>query len=135
MGAMSHRPTPFRGTIPAPWAGVLVIVLWAHGGTVVAGDLRVADLLALCDRALASGFQGPEGAACEWYAVPCACKLRDPASGSVPWCVPETESIDATRDKVLAALRADVDPSGPAEGAVAAILARLYPCASEGAVR
>jgi hypothetical protein len=122
---------PFRSTISAPWAGMLVIVLWALGGTVAAEDLRVADLLALCDRAAASGFQGPEGAACEWYAVPCACKLRDPGSGSVPWCVPASESIDATRDKVLAGLRAGVDPSGPAADAVAAILARLYPCASE----
>jgi hypothetical protein len=49
--------------------------------------------------------------------------------------VPESEFIDATRDKVLAALRAGADPSGPAADAVAAILVRLYPCASEGSGR
>lgn len=120
--------TPFHGRLLHPGVGVLAMALMAVGAPVWAGGPDVGELLALCDRAAISGFQGRDGAACEWYAVPCACKLRDPASGAEPWCVPESESIEATRDKVLAALRAGSEPSESAEDAAAATLARLYPC-------
>ncbi len=95
---------------------------WAAGPT-------VGELIGLCDRAFAQGFKGVDAAACEWYAAPCACKLRGQRTGELPWCVPDSESIDATLTKVLDALRLDADKGGPAEVAVSRVLSQIYPCA------
>lgn len=86
----------------------------------------MAILLQICDRAAAQGNRGVDGAMCEWYAAPCACKLR--GTGADPWCVPDGEDIDLTVRKVLAELRGSADPSAPAERAVPEALVRLYPC-------
>jgi hypothetical protein len=86
----------------------------------------VAVLLQVCDRAAAQGNRGVDAAMCEWYAAPCACKLR--GTGADPWCVPEGEDIDLTVRKVLAELRGSGDPTAPAERSVAEALVRLYPC-------
>ncbi len=89
----------------------------------------MAELLAVCDRAFAAGHTGLDAAACEWYAAPCACKVRDPVGGALPWCVPDSEPIDATVRKVVAALRGAQSRDTPAESEVQNILERLYPCA------
>jgi hypothetical protein len=86
----------------------------------------VAALLQVCDRAAAQGNRGVDAAMCEWYAAPCACKLR--GTGAESWCVPEGEDIGLTARKVLAELRRGADPKASAETAVAEALVRLYPC-------
>jgi hypothetical protein len=80
----------------------------------------VAQLLSVCDRALT--------AACEWFAAPCACKPRGRDGSALPWCVPDSESIDAVVRQVVTALRLAPSPDAPADAAVRDILERLYPC-------
>ncbi|WP_295880184.1 Rap1a/Tai family immunity protein [uncultured Thiohalocapsa sp.] len=89
----------------------------------------MAELLAACERGRAAGDRGVDAALCEWYAVPCDCKGRAPATGP-RWCVPAAESIDAALPKVLAALRAAPQQQAPALEVVPGIMARLYPCAA-----
>ena len=88
----------------------------------------VGDLLAACERGLAQGNTGVDSALCEWYAVPCECKLTRPNADLEPWCMPETESIDAAMLAVIGELRRKPDRSLPAEQVVPGILGRLYPC-------
>lgn len=97
-------------------------LLWAAGPT-------VGELIRLCDGAFAQGFKGVDAAACEWFAAPCACKLRGQGTGDPMWCVPDSEPIDATVNKVLEALRLDPHTWAPAEVAVSRALSQIYPCA------
>jgi hypothetical protein len=109
-----------------------VVMLLGSGGVLGAGP-SVEALLRVCDKAFEQGYSGREAAICEWYAAPCACKLREPNGGALPWCVPDAETIDATVRKVLGELRTYPDPDAQAETAVQAILERIYPCpGSEG---
>jgi hypothetical protein len=89
----------------------------------------VSALLQVCERAAAQGNRGVDAAMCEWYAAPCACKLR--GTGAEPWCVPDGEDIDTTVVKVLAELRRAADPKAPADRAVTEVLVRIYPCKAE----
>lgn len=93
---------------------------------IMAAGPSVAELVSTCDRAFARGNRGRESAACEWYAAPCACKFRDPDEPR--WCVPESESIDATVKKVVAELRHYADKKAPTNRVVPEILATIYPC-------
>jgi ribosomal protein S12 methylthiotransferase accessory factor YcaO len=87
----------------------------------------VAALLAACERGLAARNTGVDAALCEWYAVPCDCKLTRDAD--LPrWCMPADEPIERAMRRVVAGLRAHPEPGAAAEPAVAGILARLYPC-------
>ena len=92
---------------------------------VAAAGPSVAELVSVCDRASARGNTGQEAAACEWYAAPCPCKFRDPSAPR--WCVPESESIDGTVQKVVAELRR-AHKSASTDHVVPEILAELYPC-------
>jgi len=96
-----------------------------------AAEPTVAKLVATCDRALTRGNRGPEAAACEWYALPCACKLRRPDPASDPWCIPTGEAPAATIATVVEGLRPYPNQSAPVGPAVAETLARIYPCPGE----
>jgi hypothetical protein len=111
-------------------AGAALATLVTCANAIAAGP-TIGALIEVCDRAFAQGYQGLDAATCEWFAAPCACKLRDPDGSELPWCVPASESIDATVRKVLAALRRSPDRDSAAEPAVRAILTGLYPCPSE----
>ena len=111
---------------------MLPLLMLLGPGSVSAAGPSVGALLQVCDRAFEQGYTGRDAATCEWYAAPCACKLRDPNDGDLPWCVPDSETIDATVLKVVAALRAGSDPEAPAETAVHAVLEQLYPCPAPG---
>jgi hypothetical protein len=124
---MRPRRYHFRQLASALCGAVLLSVALAESDALAAGP-TVGALLEVCDRAFAQGYQGLDAATCEWFAAPCACKLRDRDGGDLPWCVPDSESIDATVRKVVAALRLSPDRDAPAEPAVQAILTRLYPC-------
>ena len=100
----------------------------AGAGPVAAAGPTVGELLSVCDRARAQGGVGIDAAACEWYAAPCACQVRDPDSGALPWCVPDTEPIDAIVRKVVGALRGGARRDVPAQAEVERALERLYPC-------
>jgi hypothetical protein len=100
----------------------------AHAQAEVPLGPTVAELLAACERGRAAGDRGVDAALCEWYAVPCDCKGKAPATGP-RWCLPAAESIDAALPKVLAALRAAPHQQAPALAVVPDIMARLYPCA------
>jgi len=113
-------------------APVLLPLLMLPGPAVLAAGPSVGALLRVCDRAFEQGYTGRDAATCEWYAAPCACKLRDPNDGDLPWCVPDSETIDTTVRKVVGALRAGSDSEAPAETAVQAVLERLYPCPASG---
>lgn len=117
--------------LSAPSRVLLLCLLlsWASG-TWSAGP-SVGELLRVCDRAFAQGFTGIDAATCEWYAAPCACKLRDPDDGALAWCVPDSESIDITVEKVVAALRRVPGKGAPAQSAVRDVLVGLYPCTGE----
>ncbi|MGE5153388.1 MAG: Rap1a/Tai family immunity protein [Bdellovibrio bacteriovorus] len=126
---MPPRQNRFRPLARA--CAVLMAALFLPPTPAVAGGPAVGDLIAVCDRAFDQGFGGVEAATCEWFAVPCGCKRQDSEDRTPPWCVPEGEPIDLTVRKVVAALRLDPNPEAPAEPAVRAALARLYPCAEK----
>jgi len=106
---------------------VICFALFAVG-MAQAAEPSVARLLATCDRGFAQGNTGVDAAACEWFAVPCACKSRY-ANGDAPgWCIPKSEPIEQTVQKVVAQLRHYPDPTAGVDSAVPAILAKLYPC-------
>jgi hypothetical protein len=96
-----------------------------------AAEPSVAKLVATCDRAQNRGNRGPEAAACEWYALPCACQLSRSGPASDPWCIPPGEAPAATIARVIEGLRPYPNQGAPAGPAVAATLARLYPCPGE----
>lgn len=113
--------------LPSPGWRTALISLAVLGTTEIAvAGPSVAELLAVCDRAFARGNSGKDAAACEWYAAPCACKLRGP--GAPRWCVPDSESIDGTVRKVLAELRRHPDQQASTDRVVPQILGRIYPC-------
>jgi hypothetical protein len=87
----------------------------------------VAALLAACERGLAAGNTGTDAALCEWYAVPCDCKLTRDA-GLARWCMPLDEPVERAMRRVVARLRTYPDPAADAPVVVAGILSRLYPC-------
>jgi len=124
------RPRPYRRLLGNARVGAVLFSLAVAQHAAIADGPTVGALIAVCDRAFAHGYQGLDAATCEWFAAPCACKLRDPDAGELPWCVPDSEPIDATVRKVVAALRLSPDRDSPAEPAVRAILMRLYPCPS-----
>jgi hypothetical protein len=109
-------------------------------GPLAAQSLSVGELTSLCARAEAAAWVGTDAAFCDWYALPCDCKLADPgqdldqdpgqAARSAPrWCLPDAEpALEVARARVLAELEQLRAPMRPAEPAVAEILARLYPC-------
>lgn len=122
----THQPLS-----PSIRGGLLFSMLLFAPPEIWASGPSVGELLKVCDRAFAQGYQGLDAATCEWFtAAPCACKLRDPDDGTSPWCVPDSETIDDTVRKVIAALRRGPNESAPAELAVQDILTELYPCAS-----
>lgn len=127
---MSPRRNHLRQLVNS-LAGVVLISAGAldPSGAVAAAP-TVGELLAVCDRAYAQGYQGLDAATCEWFTAPCACKPRDPDGGAPPWCVPDSEPIGATVRKVVEALRLEPDREVAAEPVVRAALTRLYPCAS-----
>ena len=88
----------------------------------------VDELLAACERGVAQGNTGVDSALCEWYAVPCDCKLTRPNLAIEPWCMPASVSIDEAMLRVIGELRRQPDRSAPAEQVVPGILGRLYPC-------
>jgi len=114
-----------------PWlitcAAAICLTLFAPGAILAAGP-SVATLVATCDRGLARGNTGVDAAACEWFAVPCGCKIRHAGADITPWCIPKSEAIDQTVRKVVAELRRYPDPTAGADSVVPATLARLYPC-------
>jgi len=92
----------------------------------------VAALVAACERGLANGNTGVDAAMCEWYAVPCDCKLTARDWELERWCMPPDESVDDAMVKVLAELRRQPDQAAAAERVVPGILSRLYPCRPQG---
>jgi hypothetical protein len=129
---MEPRRYRLRTRVNAIAGAVLATVTAVGCADAVAAGPTIGALIEVCDRAFAQGYQGLDAATCEWFAAPCACKLRDPDGSELPWCVPASESIDATVRKVLAALRRSPDRDSPAEPAVRTILTGLYPCAPAG---
>lgn len=117
-------PSFSRAACSARWIVVAVSLLAADAP---AGP-SVAALLGACERGLAEGDTGVDSALCEWYAVPCDCKLTRPGSVAEPWCMPASVSIDDAMRAVIVELRRVPDGSLPAEAVVPGILGRLYPC-------
>ena len=106
---------------------LVFVMLWMLCGDTLAGP-SVGALIAACERGVAQGNAGVDSALCEWYAVPCDCKLTRPDAAIEPWCMPASESIDDAMLMVMGELQHVPDRSVPAEQVVPGILARLYPC-------
>ena len=121
----------------AVWDGMLAwaaacsrlvfVMLWMLSGDILAGP-SVGALIAACERGVAQGNTGVDSALCEWYAVPCDCKLTRPGLNAEPWCMPASVSIDEAMGRVIGELRRQPDRTIPAEQVVPGILGRLYPC-------
>jgi len=121
------RAKDARSRTAGLWPLALVLLLMPVAGA-MAGP-SVGELLAACERGLAQGNIGVDSALCEWYAVPCDCKLSRPNADLEPWCMPATESMDSAMLAVIGELKRAPDRSLPAEQVVPGLLSRLYPCA------
>jgi len=132
----SSPPQPFRGCPSRPARLLTAVVALLLPALVAAQPAAAADaavgpnvgqLLAACERGLAAGNTGVDAALCEWYAVPCDCKLT--RNAALPrWCMPADEPVERAMRRVVAELRTHAEPGAAAEPVVAGILARLYPC-------
>ncbi len=111
---------------------LLVSIALLAAGNAAAGEPSVAELVSVCDRALAQGNKGLEAAMCEWFAAPCECKVGRSEGSTARWCVPDGESIEGTVEKVLARLRRYPDRTAAADAVVPALLAEIYPCPPSG---
>ncbi len=116
-------------------AGTLLLVFGLWLGSAERGasaeELSIDALIALCERGDADAGVGVDAAFCDWYALPCDCKLGQP--GQQPrWCLPDAElepgAYDDARKRVLDELEQLPRRGQAATDAVAQILARLYPC-------
>ncbi|MGB5830670.1 MAG: Rap1a/Tai family immunity protein [Thiohalocapsa sp.] len=128
-----------RIALPASYLLGALALLLIPIQVILAGP-TLGDLLAACERGLARNNTGVDAAMCEWYAVPCDCKLTragvnpgvvpdtDPGRDMEPWCIPATEAIDDAMLVVVGELRRQPDLTLSAEKVVPRILARLYPC-------
>jgi hypothetical protein len=87
------------------------------------------EVVAVCERALARGFQGIDAAMCAWYTAPCECKIETASRPETEqWCLaPDMPEERMVRD-VLARLRAHPSLNAPVDTLVPGILADLYPC-------
>lgn len=85
-------------------------------------------LLDACEHAIANGFKGSEGMACEWYVTPCDCDTGTP--GQTPRvCLPDDASSVALAQKLVDGLKEEPQLAGKSAGfAAATILSRSYPC-------
>jgi hypothetical protein len=109
-------------------------LLMSHAAANAEGGPSVGELLAVCERAAAAGHRGVDAATCEWFAVPCDCKLLRGEDDAVRWCMPAQEGIDTATLKVVAALRRALARDASLAAAdtrslVPGIMAGLYPCA------
>ena len=126
---MSDTCVTSRPLKPGRFVAALALVgLLAQPAGAAPQGPSVAALVAACERGLARGNTGVDAAMCEWYAVPCDCKLTAQDWELERWCMPQTESLDHAMVKVLAELRRQPDQTAPAERVVPGILSRLYPC-------
>lgn len=106
----------------------LSLVLAANPLVGCAATPNVSQVLDVCARAAANGHQGVDAATCEWYVLPCACKVSRSDAGADPWCIPAGESTERTVLKVVAELRLVPDKQSPIDQVTPGILTRLYPC-------
>jgi hypothetical protein len=118
---------PHRAGRPAAVLLAPVLLALALPAVALAGP-TVGELRTVCARAIAAGNQGVDAAMCEWYAVPCDCKLTRPDVGWPRWCMPASVSVDQAMLAVTARLSDAPDPGADAGPVVAEILSRLYPC-------
>lgn len=107
---------------------ILSLALAASPMVGCAAAPSVAQVLEVCARAAASGHQGVDTATCEWYAIPCACKVGRSDPEADRWCIPTGESTARTVRKVVAELRLVPDQQTPIDAVTPDILARLYSC-------
>lgn len=114
------------------YAAPVWVALFAASGPLAAGP-SVSQLLAACDRGFAQGNKGPDAAACEWYALPCACGSGYASAEPPAWCIPASEAPGQTVRRVVAELRRYPNPAEQSDTAVPAVLAKLYPCVTAGA--
>jgi hypothetical protein len=127
MGFSESKGRPrFRAWLITCTAAIYLALL--SPSMILAAGPSVAKLLATCDRAFSQGNTGVDAAACEWFAVPCACKSRYASEDTPGWCIPQSETIEQTVRKVVAELRRYPDPTAGVNPVVPAILTKLYPC-------
>lgn len=106
----------------------LLALMLAYAPPSGAQSPTVSELLEVCERGRSQGWLGVDAAFCDWFALPCDCKLggRDEPPR---WCLPAgDDALDTARARVLAELRRLDGAAMPAEAAVARLLPRLYPC-------
>lgn len=118
------------------WALLLVGALWLVPveRLASASQMSVDALIGLCDRGDTQGGMGVDAAFCDWYLLPCDCKLGQ-AEQLPRWCLPEPDvepkAYEEAHERVLAALKRLPAREQAAEVAVAQILERLFPCAPD----
>jgi hypothetical protein len=132
---LSVNPVPYRwryqlkkGRVHAVAGVCLSLVLTANSIVGCAATPTVTQVLEVCARAAANGHQGVDATTCEWYTMPCACKVGRSDSDAEPWCIPAGESTERTVLKVVGELRRLPDKQTPIDEVAPGILARLYPC-------
>jgi hypothetical protein len=106
----------------------LLVLMLVHAPPSSAQSPTVSELLEVCERGRIQGWQGVDAAFCDWFALPCDCKMG--GNEEFPrWCLPQAEdALDAARARVIAELKRLDGAVMPAEAAVARLLQRLYPC-------
>jgi hypothetical protein len=87
---------------------------------------EVAEVVRICEAALAGNYEGEQASACDWYVRPCgACGVDAPRR----WCIPDDVSRRTVAEDVVAGLSI-LEPGNqtPLVDAVDALLGQRYPC-------
>lgn len=88
-------------------------------------EVSIQEVLAVCTRALAAGYDGMDAVMCDWYVRPCGvCGVEaEPA-----WCVPASRPGEALARDVVTWLQEAPSRAIPAKPYIEERLKSSYPC-------
>ncbi|MCP5146297.1 MAG: hypothetical protein H6978_15920 [Gammaproteobacteria bacterium] len=107
---------------------VTMSLLVAGGRMASAQSPSISQVVSVCESALAADFTGLDAAMCEWYAVPCDCKIDLADSDAPRACIPPGQEVATTASQVVAQLRRMDRPEAAIDSVIPRLLAQMYPC-------
>lgn len=103
----------------------MVLALTLGGLSPAWAEATVGEVLALCTRALAAGYDGVDAVMCDWYVRPCGVCGADTQPG---WCLPAQQSDHALAREVVTWLQAAPAEDMAAKPFIESRLRLSYPC-------
>lgn len=108
-------------------SALCVVLLMSCTGIVSAQSISGNELIAACEKAIASDFAGNTGMICHWYVTPCDCNYGNEQLPKV--CLPADFNEEKLAQQVIDGLNSNPDLlAKDAAFAANSVLTVLYPC-------